>query len=176
MIYYWGGFAYMYISYKKFFRYWWIIHEISLGKKKKGEKTKKWKTSKNKKTQNKTTMWTNVAGNPQLLYFWKVLFTVLIGNTREITRNVRESLIYLQRSADSFLLPAQRTVSLRSFTMLQKESYNVRYSLFVMAICCALHDILCMFTHVGLPLKCCKKQLARQSKSMWPHGKLLGCS
>ena len=27
-----------------------------------------------------------------------------------------------------------------------------------MAICCALHDILCMFTHVGLPLKCCKKK------------------
>ena len=36
--------------------------------------------------------------------FWKVLFTLLIGNTREITRNIGESLIYLQRGADSFLL------------------------------------------------------------------------
>ena len=72
-------------------------------------------------------MWTKVAGNPQLLYFWKVLFTLLIRNTREVTRNIGESLTYLQRGADSFLLSAQRTVSLGSFTMLQKESYNARY-------------------------------------------------
>ena len=69
-------------------------------------------------------MWTNVAGNPQLSYFWKVLFTLLIENTREVKRNIGEPLIYLQRGVDSFLLPAQRKVFLRPFTMLQKESYN----------------------------------------------------
>ena len=32
------------------------------------------------------------------------------------------------------------------------------------AICCALHNILCMYIHVGLPLKCCKKKNNLQGK------------
>ena len=142
------------------------------GKKEKEKKTKKWETYENKKHKigaqcELTWLETHsfyTSGKICLRYWSKI--PGFIGESLFICSAVQTH-FYFQHSGRYLcdLLPCC------------KKKATMWGSLFVMAICCALHDILCMFTHVGLPLiKCCKKQLARQSKSTWPHGKLLGCS
>ena len=142
-------------------------------KKEKGEKTKKWKTNKNKKHKIRpqwelTWLETHsfyTSGKFYLRYWSKIpgKSHAMSGNPLFICSAVQTH-FYFQHSGRCLcdLLPCC------------KKKATMWGSPFVIAICCALHDILCMFTQVGVPLKCCKKQLA--SKSTWPHGKLLGCS
>ena len=167
----------MYISYKKFFWCWWIIHEIGIGKKKKEKKKRRnEKANKNKQQEIRAQCeltWLETHSFYTSGKFCLPYWLEIPGKSHVISRNplficsMVQTHFYFQHSGQC----------LCDLSPCCKKKATMWGSLFVMAICCTLHDILRMFTHIRLPLnmlKCCKKQLARQSKSTWPHGKFVG--
>ena len=135
----------MYISYKKFFWYWWIIHEISIGKKEKGKKNEEMKkTNKNKKHE--------IRAQCELTWLETHSFYTSGKFCTVIDRKYKGSPLFICSAVPTRFYFQYSGQCLCDLLPCCKKKATLWGSLFVMAICCVLHDILCMFTHVGLPM------------------------